>query len=47
MKFEFYSQDEDGQEVRINFDAVTLPEIEEMYRRFLRGSGFYIKDEDE
>jgi hypothetical protein len=47
MKFTFKSEHELGTTVEINFDEEHLDEIEEMFKQFLRGSGFYIKDEEE
>ena len=46
MKFTFKSEHEFGTTVEINFDEEHLDEIEEMFKLFLRGSGFHIPDED-
>ena len=46
MKFVFTSE-QDGETVTVAFEAVTLSEIEEMYKRFLRGAGFWIREEDD
>lgn len=47
MKFTFKSE-QFGTVVEMNFEGMTLSEIEEMYKQFLRGSGFYIvEDEDD
>lgn len=47
MKFTFKSE-QYGTVVDMSFEAVTLSEIEEMYKQFLRGSGFYlVEDEDD
>jgi hypothetical protein len=46
MKFVFKSE-QYGTIVEMSFEVVTLSEIEEMYKQFLRGSGFYlVEDED-
>jgi hypothetical protein len=46
MKFTFKSE-QYGTVVEMSFEGVTLSEIEEMYKQFLRGSGFYlVEDED-
>jgi hypothetical protein len=46
MNFTFKSEHEFGTTVEINFDEDHLDEIEEMFKLFLRGSGFHIPDED-
>lgn len=46
MKFVFTSE-QDGEVVTVAFEAVTLSEIDEMYKRFLRGAGFWIREEDD
>lgn len=47
MKFTFKSE-QYGTVVEMSFEGVTLSEIEEMYKQFLRGSGFYlVEDEDD
>lgn len=47
MFFTFKSE-QYGTTVEMNFEAVTLSEIEEMYKQFLRGSGFYlVEDKDD
>jgi hypothetical protein len=46
MKFTFKSTHEFGTTVEINFDEEHIDEIEEMFKLFLRGSGFHIPDED-
>ena len=45
MNFTFKSESY-GVEVEIHFEADTLDEIEEMYKQFLRGSGFHIVEDD-
>jgi hypothetical protein len=45
MKFTFKSESY-GVEVEMNFEADTLDEIEEMYKQFLKGSGFYFVEDD-
>jgi hypothetical protein len=46
MNFIFNSQ-QYGTTVEISFEATHLNQIREMFDQFLRGSGFYIEDEDE
>jgi len=46
MKLTFKSE-QYGTTVEINFEADTLDEIEEMYKQFLRGSGFHFEDEED
>ena len=47
MKFTFKSE-QYGTVVEMSFEGVTLSEIEEMYKQFLRGSGFYlVEDKDD
>jgi hypothetical protein len=47
MKVTFKSE-QYGTTVEMNFEAVTLSEIEDMYKQFLRGSGFYlVEDKDD
>ena len=45
MKFTFISE-QDGLKVEMNFEAEFIYYIEEMFKQFLRGSGFYVQDED-
>ncbi len=46
MFFTFKSE-QYGTTVEMNFEAVTLDEIRDMFDQFLRGSGFYlVEDED-
>lgn len=45
MKFVFLSITEDGATTQLTFDATGLDEIEEMYKQFLRGSGFFFEDD--
>ena len=46
MKFNLCSE-QYGTTVEINFEATHIDQIREMFDQFLRGSGFYIEDEDE
>jgi hypothetical protein len=46
MKFVFKSEHEYGTTVEMTFEEEHLDEIEEMFKLFLRGSGFHIPDED-
>jgi hypothetical protein len=46
MKFTFKSEHEYGTTVEMTFDEEHIDEIEEMFKLFLRGSGFHIPDED-
>jgi hypothetical protein len=47
MKFTFKSE-QYGTTVEISFEGVTLDEIRDMFDQFLRGSGFYlVEDEDD
>ena len=45
MKVTFKSE-QYGTTVEMNFEAVTLSEIEDMFKQFLRGSGFYFVEDD-
>jgi len=47
MKFTFKSEHEYGTTVEMTFDEEQLDEIEDMFKLFLRGSGFHIQDEEE
>jgi hypothetical protein len=46
MKFTFNSE-QYGTTCELNFEATHIDQIREMFDQFLRGSGFYIEDEDE
>jgi Ca2+-binding EF-hand superfamily protein len=46
MKFTFKSEHQFGTTVEMSFDEEHIDEIEEMFKLFLRGSGFHIQDED-
>jgi hypothetical protein len=46
MKFVFKSEHEYGTTLEMTFEEEHLDEIEEMFKLFLRGSGFHIPDED-
>ena len=45
MNFTFNSENY-GTTVEVTFEAVTLNEIEDMFKQFLRGSGFYFVEDD-
>ncbi|MCM0035906.1 MAG: hypothetical protein NBV66_08970 [Burkholderiaceae bacterium] len=45
MKFTFISEQE-GLKVEMNFEAEFIYDIEEMFKQFLRGTGFSVEDED-
>jgi hypothetical protein len=45
MNFTFNSENY-GTTVEVTFEAVTLNEIEDMFKQFLRGSGFYLVEDD-
>jgi hypothetical protein len=45
MFFTFKSE-QYGTTVEVTFEAVTLNEIEDMFKQFLRGSGFYLVEDD-
>jgi hypothetical protein len=45
MRFVFLSINESGGITQVTFDAITLDEIDEMYKQFLRGSGFFFEDD--
>jgi hypothetical protein len=45
MKFTFTSEQE-GVIVQVSFEAVTLNDIDDIFRRFLRGSGFVLDNEE-
>jgi len=47
MKFTFKSEHEYGTTVEMTFDEEHIDEIEDMFKLFLRGSGFHIQDEEE
>lgn len=47
MKFTFKSE-QYGTTVEMNFEGIQLENIEEMFKQFLKGSGFYlVEDKDE
>jgi hypothetical protein len=46
MKFTLNSE-QYGTTCELNFEATHLNQISEMFKQFLRGSGFYIEDEEE
>jgi wyosine [tRNA(Phe)-imidazoG37] synthetase (radical SAM superfamily) len=46
MKFTFKSEHEYGTTVEINFDEEHIDDIQEMFNQFMRGSGFYIPEDD-
>jgi hypothetical protein len=48
MKFTFTNEDaEDDFALLIQFEAVTLSEIDGYYRQFLRGAGYVVNDDDD
>jgi hypothetical protein len=47
MKFTFKSEQSCGTTVEVTFDAVMLDDIQDMFKQFLRGSGFIVLDEDD
>ena len=46
MKFTFKSE-QYGTTVEIHFEGIQLENINEMFKQFLKGSGFYLVDEDD
>jgi hypothetical protein len=47
MKFTLKSEHEYGTTVEMTFDTAQLDEIEDMFKQFLKGSGFHFEDEEE
>jgi hypothetical protein len=47
MKFTFKSEQSCGTTVEMTFDEEHIDEIEDMFKLFLRGSGFYVPDEED
>jgi hypothetical protein len=47
MKLTFKSEHEYGTTIEMTFDTAQLDEIEDMFKLFLKGSGFHFEDEEE